>query len=101
MFGLSHFFYPWGFLLSGAVGEGVEKEKGVKAEPGDSGAARDWLPVAEFFFEEGHLLQRGNVNSSTEVFWNAVLRVNDDGRAACLGRRALRDRRLHVALIYA
>jgi hypothetical protein len=39
---------------SGAVGEGVEKEKGVKAEPGDSGEAGDGLPFTEFFFEEGH-----------------------------------------------
>ena len=43
---------------SGAVGEGVEKEQGVEAEPGDSREAGDGFPGAEFFFEEGHLLQR-------------------------------------------
>jgi hypothetical protein len=86
---------------SGAVSEGIEKEKGVEKEPGDSGEAGDGLPVAEFFLEECHWRKRSKVNPSTEVFWNMVLRVNDDGRAARLGGRTLRDRRFGVALIYA
>src|SRR6266581_4774372 len=39
---------------SGVVGEGVEKEQAVGTEPGDSCETGDGLPVAEFFFEEGH-----------------------------------------------
>ena len=42
----------------GAVGEGVEKEECVEAEPGDSREAGDGFPGAAFFFEEGHQLQR-------------------------------------------
>jgi len=38
----------------GAAGEGVEKKKGVEAEPGDSCAAGEGFPGAEFSFEEGH-----------------------------------------------
>ncbi len=39
---------------SGAVSEGVKEEECVKTEPGDSGDTGNGLPVAEFFFEEGH-----------------------------------------------
>jgi hypothetical protein len=64
---------------TGTVGEGVKKEKDVEGEPSDSREAGNRLPGAEFFFEEGHLLQRSKVNRSTKVFWNGVVRVSDDG----------------------
>src|SRR5260370_1417590 len=37
---------------SGAVGQGVEKEKGVEAEPGDSGETGNGLPPANLSFHE-------------------------------------------------
>jgi hypothetical protein len=40
---------------AGTVKEGVEKEESVETEPGDSGQARDRLPVAQLVFEESHL----------------------------------------------
>jgi hypothetical protein len=52
---------------SGAVGEGVQQEKGVETEPGDSGDAGDGLPVAEFFFEEGHAIKRSKLDSTRKA----------------------------------
>ncbi len=47
---------------SGAVCEDVEEEKRVEGEPGDSCEAGDGLPVAEFFFEEGHSTKRNKAS---------------------------------------
>ncbi len=51
---------------SGAVGQGVEKEKGVEAEPGDSGEAGNGFPGVNFFFEESHWNKRSKLDSEGE-----------------------------------
>src|SRR5260370_40756020 len=60
-----------------AADEGVEKEKGVETEPGNSGEAGEGVPGAQIFFREGHELPRSRVNASTEGFWGGGWCVND------------------------
>src|SRR2546425_1211168 len=65
---------------SGAVGEGVEKEKCIEAEPGYFRAARNGLPFSEFVFEEGHWRKRSKVDSREGVLRSALLREYDEGQ---------------------
>src|SRR6266436_2064836 len=52
---------------SGAIKEGVEKKQRVGAEPGDPGAARNRLPLTEFFFEEGLSAKRNKCGSANKA----------------------------------
>ena len=47
---------------SGAVGEGIQKEKYIETKPGNAGAARHRIPLSQFVFEDGHRHKRNKAN---------------------------------------